>query len=144
VLLRTGVVLDPSGGALRKQLPLFKAGFGGNLGSGKQWLSWISLHDQVAAMVHVMNDETLEGPVNLTAPAPVTNAEFTRTLAKVLHRPHFFAVPKFALGIALGTDLTTEALTASQNVLPAKLNASSTFEFAHPNLEHALVDLLQH
>ena len=144
VLLRTGIVLDPSGGALKKQLPLFRAGLGGNLGNGQQWFSWISLRDQIEAMAHLMENGELDGPVNLTAPTPVTNAEFTRTLAQVLHRPRLFAVPKFALGIALGKDLATEALTASQKVIPEKLNQAKGFEFSHPTLEMALVDLLQH
>jgi len=144
VLLRTGIVLDPSGGALKKQLPLFRAGLGGNLGNGQQWFSWISLHDQIGAMVHLIENAELDGPVNLTAPTPVTNADFTKTLANVLHRPHLLAVPKFALGIALGKDLATEALTASQNVIPEKLKTAKSFEFSHPTLEMALVDLLQH
>jgi len=144
VLLRTGIVLDPSGGALKKQLPLFRAGLGGNLGNGKQWFSWISIHDQIAAMVHLIENANLEGPINVTAPTPVTNAEFTKTLARVLHRPHLLSVPKFALGLALGTDLAEEALTASQKVIPEKLNLAKSFEFSHPTLEIALVDLLQH
>ncbi len=143
VLLRTGIVLDPHGGALKKQLPLFRAGLGGNLGNGSQWFSWISLQDQVDAMIHLIGNSSIDGPVNLTAPTPVTNAAFTKTLAQVLHRPHLFSVPKFALGLALGKDLATEALTASQHVIPEKLNQSTSFDFSHPNLEAALVDLLQ-
>lgn len=144
VVLRTGIVLDPSGGALKKQLPLFRAGLGGNLGNGKQFFSWISLHDQIEAMIHLLTNVEIDGPVNLTAPLPVTNAEFTKTLAGVLRRPHLFSVPKFALGIALGADLASEALTASQRVIPERLNGTASFEFTHPTLEAALVDLLQH
>jgi hypothetical protein len=142
VLLRTGIVLDPHGGALKKQLPLFRAGLGGNLGNGQQWFSWISLHDQIEAMVHLIEHPELDGPVNLTAPTPVTNAEFTKTLARVLHRPHLFAVPEFALGLALGKDLATEALTASQRVVPNKLTTVDHFAFKHVTLENALSDLL--
>ncbi len=142
VILRTGVVLDPSGGALKKQLPHFRAGLGGKLGNGKQWLSWISLHDQVAAMVHLIEHRDLEGPVNLTAPKPVTNGAFTVALAAALNRPHLFSVPTIALGLALGRELTAEALAASQRVVPAKLIDTAAFTFAHPSLEVALASML--
>ena len=142
VILRTGVVLHPSGGALKKQLPLFRSGLGGKLGNGKQWLSWISLHDQVAAMVHLIEHGDLEGPVNLTAPQPVTNGAFTVALAAALHRPHLFSVPTIALGLALGRELTAEALAASQRVVPAKLIDTASFTFTHPSLEVAFASML--
>ena len=100
VKIRTGLVLDPTGGALGKMLPLFKFGLGGKLGSGKQWWSWITLHDQIKAITFLL-EKNVEGPVNLTAPNPATNQEFTSALARALKRPAIFPVPSFALKIAL-------------------------------------------
>jgi uncharacterized protein (TIGR01777 family) len=139
--LRSGVVLSPRGGALREQLPLFRLGLGGRLGSGRQYLSWISLPDEVAAILHVLGSDDLEGPVNLTAPAPVTNAEFTRTLGAALRRPAFLVVPPAALWARFGREMTTEMLVAGQRVLPSRLQAGG-FAFRHPELEPALRDLL--
>ncbi len=137
VLLRTGVVLDPNGGALKKQLPLFRAGLGGKLGNGRQWLSWIALDDQVAAMVHLIESSSLEGPVNLTSPQPLTNAQFTKSLGGALHRPTLLSVPEFALHLALGREFADEIVFASQRVLPSTLERSG-FSFGQPTLEEAL------
>ncbi len=140
VHLRTGIVLDPKGGALAKQLPLFKAGLGGKLASGKQWVSWISMEDELRAIEFLLAHD-VHGPVNLTAPNPVTNAEFTKTLGHVLHRPAVMSVPKFALQTALGSELVDEAITASQRVEPSALLAAG-FSFAHPDLDQALHEML--
>jgi len=137
VLVRTGVVLTGKGGALKKQLPPFKLGLGGKLGSGRQWLSWISLDDEVAALLHVLATDGLAGPVNLTAPQPVTNADFTSTLARVLHRPAVLPVPTVALNVLFGKEMVEEMLLGGQRVLPAALQHFG-FSFAHPTLEDAL------
>lgn len=134
--LRTGIVLSAEGGALRKQLPLFRLGLGGRFGSGRQWQSWISIADEVGAILHLLTAE-VSGPVNLTAPAPVTNAEFARTLGRVLHRPAIAAVPKFGPRLLLGRDLADALLFESQRLQPAALSASG-YRFAHPDLETAL------
>jgi len=134
--LRSGVVLSPRGGALRQQLPLFRAGVGGRLGSGRQWLSPISLHDEVTAILWVL-DHRLEGPVNLVAPAPLTNRAFTRDLATALHRPGVFAVPAPALRLTLGAEMANELVLASQRVTPRSLLASG-YSFAHPDAPAAL------
>ena len=141
VLLRTGVVLSADGGALKRQLPLFRAGVGGRLGSGTQYLSWIALDDEVGAIVHAIGTPDLAGPLNATAPAPVTNAEFTSELARALHRPALLPVPRRALGLALGQELVDEALLASQRVLPARLLASG-YAFAYPELSGCLAELV--
>jgi len=136
-LVRTGVVLTAKGGALKKQLLPFKLGVGGRLGTGRQWLSWISLDDEVAALLHVLSDGGPSGPVNLTSPQPVTNATFTATLARVLHRPAVLPVPTPALHALFGKEMVAEMMLAGQRVLPAALTASG-FAFAHPGLENAL------
>jgi uncharacterized protein (TIGR01777 family) len=136
VHLRFGVVLTPSGGALGKMLPLFRLGLGGRLGSGKQWMSWISMADAVAAILFAMDTPALAGPINLTAPEPVTNAQFTRALARAVHRPAILPAPAFALRIFLG-QMANEALLASERVLPARL-LSAGFQFAHPVVDEAL------
>ena len=118
--LRSGIVLDAAGGALRRQLPLFRLGLGGRLGSGAQWLSPISLVDEVRAILWIL-DARLEGPVNLVAPQPLTNAQFTRVLARALGRPAALAVPRAALTLALGRGLAEGAILASQRVLPRRL-----------------------
>ena len=140
VLARTGIVLSAKGGALGRQLPLFRFGLGGRLGAGRQWFSWISLDDEVNALIACCTDERLEGPVNLTAPSPVTNAEFTRVLGATLHRPTLLSVPPFALRTALGAELVDEALLASQRVLPTALEKAG-FTFSTPDLESALRSL---
>ena len=137
VKLRSGVVLTGKGGALKKQLLPFKLGIGGRLGTGQQWLSWISLEDEVAAIIHLLTSEATHGAVNVTSPEPVTNAEFTATLARVLKRPAFMPVPTPALHVLFGKEMTKEMLLGGQKVLPAKLQDSG-YAFAHPVLEDAL------
>ena len=141
VLARTGIVLSPAGGALAKQLPLFKAGVGGRLSSGSQWLSWITLDDEVAALMAAIDDPSLVGAINLTSPNPVTNATFTKALGRALHRPAGLVVPAAALKLALGAELVNEALLASQRVQPAAL-LDAGFEFHDPDLDGALARLL--
>jgi uncharacterized protein len=133
---RTSIVLDASGGALGKMLPLFKAGVGGRLGSGRQWWSWISIDDEVGA-VRFLLDHDLSGPVNLAAPAPVTNAEFTKVLGRVLGRPTVLPVPRFGPRLLLGGELAENLLFTSKRLRPAKLEAAG-YTFAHPDLESAL------
>ncbi len=134
--IRTGIVLDAGGGALRAQLPFFKLGIGGRIGDGSQYWSWISLTDQIGAIRHVIDHE-IAGPVNLTAPTPVTNTEFTRTLGKVLGRPTLLPTPRLAVNLRLGRELADALLFTSARVLPAVLTGSG-FTFAHPDLEPAL------
>ena len=141
VLLRSGIVLSPKGGALAKQLPLFRLALGGRLGSGRQWTSWISLDDEVGAILHSLGEEGVRGPVNATAPHPVTNAQFTRTLARVLRRPAVARVPGPALSAAMGAEMAKVMLLASQRVLPAKLDATG-YRFRHRELDPALRALL--
>lgn len=136
VFLRTGIVLSAKGGALKKQLPLFKFGLGGKMGKGDQWQSWISIDDQVEAMVHLLSSDVV-GPVNLTAPNPVTNAEFTDTLGSVLKRPTFIPIPKFGPKLLLGSELCDNLLFSGQKVIPTVLQ-NDGFEFRHPDLTSAL------
>ena len=140
VFLRTGIVLSPRGGALKKLLPLFRLGVGGRFGNGKQWQSWISLTDELNAIEHLLT-ANVEGPVNLTAPLPVTNGEFTKVLARVLKRPALLPVPGFGPRILLGGELADALLFTGQRVLPEKLQASG-YQFAHRDLESALRSLL--
>jgi uncharacterized protein len=137
VKLRTGLVLDPTGGALGQMLPLFRLGFGGRMGSGKQWWSWITLHDQVKAICHML-DSAIEGPVNLTSPNPSTNSEFTAALARALHRPALLPVPGIALKVLLG-GFSSEIL-GSKKVLPKAL-IDDGFVFDYPHLASALTEL---
>jgi uncharacterized protein (TIGR01777 family) len=139
-VLRTGVVLTPDGGALAKLLPLFKFGLGGRFGSGRQWWSWISLEDEVNAIVHAVTAD-VSGPVNLTAPNPVTNREFTDVLGDVLHRPTLLPVPAFGPKLVVGADLAQSLLFDSARVVPEAL-AASGFTFAHPELDGALRSVL--
>jgi len=138
IKLRTGLVLDPTGGALGRMLPLFKFGLGGKLGNGKQWWSWITLHDQIRAMIFLL-DSKITGPVNLTSPNPVTNQEFTAALARALHRPAIFPAPEFALRAALG-GFSTEIL-GSKKVMP-KVLTEAGFEFDYPHVSNALTALV--
>jgi len=140
VYLRTGIVLSPKGGALKKLLPLFKLGVGGKFGNGKQWQSWISIDDEIGAIEHLLT-ANVSGAVNLTAPNPVTNAEFTKVLASVLKRPAIVPVPTFAPKILLGGELADALLFTGQRVIPAALNASG-YSFKHTTLESALRSLL--
>ena len=140
VHLRTGLVLSAKGGALKKQLPLFKLGLGGRFGNGHQWQSWISIDDEVGAIAHLLSAEIC-GAVNLTAPNPVTNIEFAATLAKVLHRPSLLPVPTFGPKMLLGSELVESLLLAGQRVLPTALQRSG-YEFQHDTLDSALRHVL--
>jgi hypothetical protein len=139
IKLRTGLVLDPTGGALGRMIPLFKFGLGGKLGSGKQWWSWITLHDQIRAMIFLMNSK-IEGAVNLTSPNPVTNQEFTAALALALKRPAIFPAPAFALRAVLG-GFSSEVL-GSKKVTP-KVLVDNKFEFDYPHVSSALTTLVE-
>lgn len=138
--IRTGIVLG-RGGALRPQLPLFRLGLGGRLGSGRQWVSWIALEDEVAAILRLLDDASLAGAFNLTAPNPVRNADLTAALARAVHRPAVLAVPAPALRLALGRGPADELLLASQHACPARLEEAG-FEFRHPDIESALAAAL--
>jgi uncharacterized protein (TIGR01777 family) len=138
IKLRTGLVLDPTGGALGRMIPLFKLGLGGKLGSGKQWWSWITLHDQIRAMMFLM-DSKIEGAVNLTSPNPVTNQEFTASLARVLKRPALFPAPAFALKAVLG-GFSSEVL-GSKKVMP-KVLTDAKFDFDFSFVSDALTALI--
>jgi len=135
VHLRFGVVLGREG-ALKKMLPIFRLGLGGRLGSGRQWMSWIGLGDVVRAMLFAMKTETLSGPVNLVAPNPVTNAEFTRALGRALHRPAVMPVPAVALRLMFG-EMADEALLGSTRAVPGKL-VGAGFRFEQPTVDEAL------
>src|SRR5581483_11067216 len=123
VQIRTGVVLSPQGGALGEMVTPFKLGVGGRVGSGKQWMSWIDVEDMVGGIQHVLQNESLKGPVNFVAPNPVTNAEFTKTLAKVLSRPAIFPIPALVIKLAFG-EMGETVLLGSQRVQPVELGAS--------------------
>jgi uncharacterized protein (TIGR01777 family) len=138
-LLRTGIVQATEGGALAKQLPFFKLGLGGKVGSGRQWVSWISIDDEVRAIQFLL-DHDVAGPVNLVAPEPVTNADYTRTLGAVLHRPTTI-LPITGPRLLYGRELADSLLLTSQRVVPSALTAAG-FEFTHPDLRGALEDLL--
>lgn len=137
---RFGVVLSPDGGALAKMLPPFRLGLGGRLGTGSQWMSWISIDDVAGALLHLILNESLSGPVNLTSPEPLRNRDFTRTLGRVLSRPTVFPVPSAALRLVFG-EMANAALLASARVMPERLLASG-YRFAHPDLESALRHVL--
>jgi len=138
VKLRTGLVLDPTGGALGRMLPLFRFGLGGKLGSGKQWWSWITLHDLVRAIVFAL-EHPISGPVNLTTPNPVTNQEFTAALARAMNRPALFPAPAIALKIALG-GFSSEIL-GSKKVMPNVLSDVG-FVWDYPHITNALTALV--
>lgn len=134
--IRTGIVLDPNGGALRSMLPPFKAFAGGPLGSGRQYMSWIHRSDWLSLVRWVIGHDMVDGPINATAPNPVTNTEFSRALGRALHRPSLLPAPAFALRLLLG-EMAEPLLLASQRVLPARAQALG-FEFAYPTLAPAL------
>jgi uncharacterized protein (TIGR01777 family) len=142
VNMRIGLVLSPKGGALAKMLTPFKLGLGGRLGSGRQWWSWIHVDDIVGAIHHAMETESLSGPINLVAPNPLRNSDFTKTLATVLRRPALFPVPEFALHAAFGRMAAEELLLSSQRVKPGKLEQTG-YAFRFPELRRALEDLLE-
>jgi uncharacterized protein (TIGR01777 family) len=139
--MRFGVVMSAEGGALPKMLTPFRLGLGGRMGNGRQWWPWVSVRDVVGAIQHVLHDESLSGPVNTVAPNPVTNAEFTRILASVLRRPALFPMPAFAVRLIFG-EMGEELFLGSQRVEPTKLVASG-YEFQHPDLKHALQEILR-
>jgi hypothetical protein len=135
--LRTGIVLSRDGGALAKMLPLFKLGLGGRFGSGEQWMSWISIADEVRAIEHLLSAD-VEGPVNLTAPNPVRNREFADTLGDVLHRPSLVPVPRFGPRLLFGGERADALLFDGQRVDAAVLGSDPEFSFEHPDLTTAL------
>lgn len=141
VLIRTGVVLSPSGGALGKMLPPFKMGLGGRIGDGQQWMSWIDVQDLVGAIHHILKSDLLTGPVNMVSPRPVTNQEFTKTLAGILGRPAIFPVPAFAVKLAFG-EMGESVLLGSQRVEPAQL-VMSGYPFRFRSLRDSLVNTLR-
>lgn len=140
-LVRIGLALAPEGGALGRMLPLFRMGLGGRLGNGRQYMSWIGIDDLVAAIQHAIECAALAGPFNAVAPNPVTNAEFTRILSRVLSRPALLAVPSFALRLALG-EMGQALLLEGARIAPRRLE-STGFRFRHTELEQALRFLLR-
>lgn len=140
VAMRIGVVLSPAGGALRKLLPLFRAGLGGPLGNGKMWVSWISVDDLGGAIVHALMDDRLNGPVNAVAPEPVTNATFSKVLGSSLGRPAVLPVPTFALRTVFG-EMADETFLSSTRVEPVRLQETA-YEFRHPRLDLAFKHVL--
>jgi uncharacterized protein (TIGR01777 family) len=138
IKLRTGLVLDPTGGALGRMMPIFKFGLGGKLGNGKQWWSWITLHDEIRAIIFLLNSK-ITGAVNLTSPNPVTNQEFTAALARALNRPAIFPAPAFALRAALG-GFSSEIL-GSKKIVP-KVLTDAGFDFDYPHISAALTALV--
>lgn len=140
VRVRTGIVLSPEGGALAKLLGPFRLGLGGKLGSGGQWMSWIHIDDLIGILLHASREATVLGPINAVGPRPVSNAELTRTLGRVLRRPARLPIPGFALRAALGE--MSELVTTSQRVLP-KVAQRTGYEFEHTELEAALTALLE-
>jgi len=140
VMLRSGIVLGAGGGALKEMAGPFKAGFGGPIGSGRQWVSWIHIDDEIALIMFALRHDSLSGPINATAPEPVRNAEFAQALGKALHRPSLIPTPGFALKLMFGE--MSEALLASERVIPeAAMEAG--FQFEHPELTEALAGIFQ-
>jgi len=137
---RFGVILDAHGGALAKMLPPFRAGLGGKIGSGKQWMSWIALDDVVGALKFALTNEALGGPVNFVAPNPVTNAEFTKTLGRVLSRPTLFPIPAFGVRLLFG-EMGEALLLAGQRVAPKRLMTEG-YQFQYSQLDEALRHVL--
>jgi uncharacterized protein (TIGR01777 family) len=141
VHLRTGLPLDPSGGLMKRILIPFRLGVGGRLASGRQWMSWVSLTDQIGAMLHLLDDEGARGPFNVAAPDPVRNDEFTRVLAHVLRRPAVIPIPKALIAIPFGRELTNDLLS-SIRISSARLEGSG-YRFQAPELEPALRAMLR-
>jgi uncharacterized protein len=139
--IRTGVVLSPDGGALPKMLTPFKLGLGGRIGDGRQWMSWIDVQDMVGGILHILKTDLLQGPVNMVAPKPLTNAEFTATLASVLRRPAIFPLPAFVVKTIFG-EMGDATLLASQRVEPARL-VGTGYPFAFSDLRASLEHILQ-
>jgi hypothetical protein len=143
VLARSGIVLTRRGGSLRKMLLLFRLGLGGPFGSGKQWISWITLTDEIAALRLLIDREDIAGPVNLAAPEAVTNKAFSRALGRALHRPAVVPTPRFGPALILGREFVDQVLFVSQRVEPAVL-IKAGYDFVHPDIDRgmqgALVD----
>jgi uncharacterized protein (TIGR01777 family) len=137
VQFRNGVVLSRRGGALGKMLPLFRLALGGRLGSGDQWMSWIALDDEIEALVFLLEHDDIAGPVNLTAPNPVTNRDFTEALGRAVHRPAVLAVPRFGPRLLLGRELADEMLFFSMRARPARLEEAG-FRFLRPDIDAAM------
>ncbi|MEH6446343.1 MAG: TIGR01777 family oxidoreductase [Oceanospirillaceae bacterium] len=140
-ILRTGIVLGKNGGALAKMLPPFKLGFGGKIGSGKQWMSWIHLSDMIAIIDYCIKNESLKGAINCTAPNPVTNGSFTKALGKVLKRPTLLPLPAIVIKLLMG-EMGKELLLSGKRIIPFKLN-NLDFKFNYERLEDALLDVLK-
>ncbi len=138
--LRTGIVLGKNGGALAKMLPPFKMALGGPIGNGKQWMSWIHLEDIVGLIRFAINNESISGPINGTAPEPVTNKNFTKTLGKTLRRPAIFPMPAFVVKLLFG-QMGEELLLAGKQIVPKKMTQAG-FQFKYSRLENALKDIL--
>ena len=134
---RSGIILGPGGGFIEKVEPIFRHGFGGRLGSGRQWMSWIALDDAVEILIRLATDDAFSGPVNLTSPNPVRNREFTKILADVIGRPALFRVPRTAMVLATGRRVTNEFLLQSARVMPSRLLAAGT-AFRHPTAHDAI------
>ncbi len=141
VVLRFGVILSPAGGALARMLLPFKLGAGGRLGSGKQWMAWLTLAEAIGMIRHALDNADLRGAVNAVAPDPVRNADFTKALGRALHRPTLFPAPSFALRFMLG-EMADALLLSSQRVIPGRLQAAG-YRFQHPRLDAALQAVLQ-
>jgi uncharacterized protein (TIGR01777 family) len=139
-LLRTGIVLGAEGGALARMLPPFELGLGGSMGSGRQWMSWIHRDDLVGLILHAIAVETVQGPLNGTAPAPVRNRDFARALGRALHRPALLPVPAFVLRLALG-QMADEVLLGGQRVLPKKAEETG-YQFLYPTINEALKEIV--
>lgn len=139
VSVRIGIVMGPGGGALQDLLPMFRLGLGGPLGSGRQWMPWVHIDDLVAIFLHAAQHDNLSGPVNGTAPNPVTNKQFTKALARALHRPAFLPVPYFALRVGLGE--FAKVLFDSQRAVPKAICASG-FQFQYPEIDSALREII--
>jgi uncharacterized protein (TIGR01777 family) len=139
--IRTGIVLSRVGGALKKQLPLFKLGLGGRIGSGKQWQSWISIDDEVGAIIHLLTS-TLSGAVNLTSPNPVRQRDFARSLGHALHRPAFLPIPSFGPKLLLGSELVDNVVVTGQRVMPKAL-LDDGYSFGQTTLESAFAHVLR-
>lgn len=142
VCVRTGIVQSPRGGALGLQLPLFRLGVGGRLGSGRQWMSWITIDDTVGILAHALMEPGLDGVLNGTAPEPVRNAEYTRVLGRVLGRPAILPIPRVGPAVLLGKEGAEETALASQRVLPARTEATG-YVFRHRDLETGLRHVLR-
>lgn len=140
--IRTGIVLGRDGGVFAKQLPLFKLGLAGVLGSGAQFMSWISIEDEVRAIARIIDDGEIRGPVNLTSPSSVTNKVFTKSVARAMHRPALLTVPRRVLKVAFGAEMATELLIASQYVMP-KVLQDVGFEFRHVSIDDVLTALVE-